>query len=351
MGIKRYIRAAALVSLLAAVVAWSASCAPSKAIMDYTMTESIVWPGGKEKPRIKFLWTLQRLAGGEETQFERFIGGELDHAIGDPRNSALLINPHGVFVDGNDRMYIADPGAFRVSVVDLKTTETFQILYAGVEPLQFPLGVVADPEGRIYVTDPEMRKVVVFDKDGKFLYFFEGSFKRPTGIAVDIKRKVVYVTDTWDHKIFKYNYGGQRLAVIGKRGEGHGEFNYPTHLAIAPDGALNVSDTMNFRVQILSPEGKYINSFGVAGDTFDTFDKIKGIAVDTEGHIYVVDSKQDTVRIYNREGRLLLFFGNTGRFYGEFTLPTGIYIDSKDRIFVSDSWNMRIQTFQFLGGN
>ncbi len=57
------------------------------------------------------------------------------------------------------------------------------------------------------------------------------------------------------------------------------------------------------------------------------------------------------IKIFDKEGRLLLFFGEKGSFYGNFDLPAGIFIDSNNRIYVADSLNMRLQVFQFLGGD
>jgi DNA-binding beta-propeller fold protein YncE len=332
--------------------AFIASCGPSKAYIDYSAAGGIIWPGPPERPRIKYLWSLQSVSGAETRgKFLEFLVGESGGGLSDPKNADMLLGPHGLFVDGKERLYIADPEAGRLNVVDLKTMDSFYFYETGDVELVSPIGVVADPEGKIYVTDSQLEKVAVFNEKGKFLHFFRGRLKRPTGIAIDVKKRTIYVTDTLEHKIFIYGYDGQMTGSIGKRGEGRGEFNYPTHIAVGPDGYLYVSDTMNARVQIFDPEGGFVTEFGNLGDSFDTFDKTKGIAVDKESHIYIVDSARDMVKIYDRQGRLLLFFGSKGQGYGEFYLPTGIYIDGKDRIFLSDSINMRVQVFQFLGSN
>lgn len=338
--------------VIGVLAAFSASCGPSKAHIDYTMSERILWPGKPEKPRIKYLWSLRRIAGGGEAgKIERLIIGGEEFDPAEPASSETVVYPHGLFLDKENRLYIADPGALRVNVIDLKTGDSFYFNEAEEGSLRYPIGIAADQTGRIFVTDPELTKVAVFSPKGKFLSFLEGPFKRPTGIAFDAARSVLYVSDTWEHKIYTYGLDGKRVGSIGQRGSGPGEFNFPTHVAVGPGGLIYVSDSVNFRVQIFDADGRFIKQFGTAGDTFDRFDKIKGIAVDREGHIYVVDSARDTVNIYDWEGRLLLFFGKRGRFYGDFFLPTGIFVDLDGRIFVSDSFNMRVQAFQFLGGD
>jgi DNA-binding beta-propeller fold protein YncE len=346
------VKRAAIYLLLGAVALSVASCAPTKGRIDYAMSEGIIWPGPPEKPRIKYLWSLSQVAGGESAgQFARFLAGDIEYDITDPQNSDMLVAPNGIFVDSQGVIYIADTGGSRISVIDTKTMESFNIKMAGGNFMLAPIGVVASSGGRIYVSDADLARVGIFDEKGKFIKFFEGEFKRPTGLAINQEAGLIYVADTWGHVIYVYGLDGSRKGTIGQRGEEPGKLNFPTHLFVDKDGLVYVSDTLNFRVQIFTPDGKLVKSFGVLGETLESFEKLKGVAVDSEGHIYVTDAAQDVVKIFDREGRLLLLFGEKGSFYGEFNLPAGIFIDSQNRIYVADNLNRRIQAFQFLGGD
>jgi sugar lactone lactonase YvrE len=342
---------AAKIWLALGAAALLAACAPSRAAMDSSYSGGIFWPGPPEKPRIMYLWSMTQVAGAEKGRALRLITGDEEDDVEDPRNSSFLVNPHGVFVDASDVMYVAESGSGRVSIVDLKTMESRFLLGGSYFNLLTPIGVVADPQGRVFVTDADLRRVAVFTPKGNFERFLDGDFKRPTGLAMDMERDALYVADTWDHSVQVYGLkDGIRRATIGTRGDEEGKLNYPTHLAVDREGNLYVSDTLNFRIQVFSPEGVLLTAFGVAGDVVGAFDKIKGVAVDSEGHIYISDTAQDMIKIFDRDGRFLLFFGKKGHFYGDFYLPAGIYIDSRDRIYVADSYNRRIQVFQFLGG-
>lgn len=348
---ERVIRARAYVVVWALFMAVTlVACAPSKASLDMSMSQGIIWPGAPEKARIKYLWSLRRVSGGEAGVVVRAIAGEDDYYVEEPRYSSFLVNPQGVYVDGLERLYITDTGAARVSVIDLKTMESFNIIGDREFMLFTPIGVVADLEGNIYVSDAGLRRVVVFNKGGRFVRFFKGTFERPTGLAIDAEGGRVYVADTWAHRIYVYSLEGERLLSIGSDGSGDEKLNYPTYITMGGDGNLYVADTLNFKVKAFSPGGGLVLSFGLLGDDYGAFDKIKGIAVDSEGHIYVTDSAQDMVKIFDRQGRLLLFYGGKGGFYGKFAHPAGIYIDGADRIFVADMLNRRLQVFQFLGG-
>lgn len=328
-------------------------CAPSKAYIDKSAMGQIIWPGPPETPRIKFMWSASKIATTVEGRrgFFEFLAGDVEGDVTDPRTSNVLMRPYSLFVDTKERLYIADPGAYRVTVIDLNTADVINIVEAGKEEFLSPIGVVADPAGRIYISDSELRKVFVFDEAGKFLSEFEGDFLRPTGLAIDPKGSRIYVADTIGHKIHVHTFDGKRIGNLGGPGSLPGEFNFPTHLFVDDKGLLYVTDAMNFRVQVFGPDGKFSGMIGSLGDAHGNLEKPKGVAVDKDGNIYVVDSIKDMVKIFDRQGNLLLFFGNKGMNFGDFWLPAGIFIDTKNMIYVADTYNMRVQAFQFLGGS
>lgn len=328
------------------VLFFSNACAPSKAIIDRTAMDRITWPGPPEKPRIRYQWSLSIVSGKEGADlYEVLAGGREDFS--DPRTSNRLLRPYSVFVDENERLYIADPGAYRVTVVDLKTGETMNITGAGEQDFLYPIGVVAF-KGRIYVSDSMLKKVFIFDERGRLTGEFSGRLERPTSLALNPSKGLIYVADTLSHRIHVYDPDGRITGGFGRNGDGKGEFNFPTHLWVDSAGNLYVTDSMNFRIQILSGDGGFIGMFGTHGDTYGDLDKPKGIATDSDGNIYVIDSIKDMVKIFNREGRLLLFFGQNGTNYGDFWLPSGIFIDKKDNIYIADTYNGRIQVFRYL---
>lgn len=324
-------------------------CSPPLTLsyIDMTASGGILWPGVPEKPRIKYLWSLQQVNYIKREKLKEIITGSAEYA--EPRESPILLRPQGVYVD-DKRYYIADPGAGRVTVINRENMKTFHIIDAGTEELIYPISVLSDKEGNIYISDPELKRVIIYTPDGKFRSYFEGEFLRPTGMGIDRERNIIYIADTLDHKIYIYSTGGKRLGELGRRGEDDGEFNYPGYIFVDRKGYLYVGDSLNFRIQIFSPDGKFVKKFGEPGDAYHTLDKPKGVAADTDGNIYVVDAGNDMVKIFNKDGRLLLFFGERGHDYGKFYLPTGIFIDEHNIIYVADTINMRIQAFKFLGG-
>jgi DNA-binding beta-propeller fold protein YncE len=214
-----------------------------------------------------------------------------------------------------------------------------------------PIGIAIDKHGIVYVTDSKRGVVYVFEDNGKkFLSTIgRGIFKRPTGIAVNSKTSELLVVDTLRSRVFRFDLANRLpKGSFGTDGAMPGMFHYPTNIFVTLAGDIIVSDALNFRVQVFSPEGRFLFTFGRMGDAPGTFSRPKGVAADSDGNIYVVDALFDNIQVFDKKGRLLMAFGGHGTGYGEFWLPTGIYIDNNDLIYVSDSSNQRVQIFRYL---
>lgn len=315
---------------------------PGFGIQDY----GLYWPPPPQTPKIKYLRSITNPSDiGIKKSFWRKAVDSVFGADNLPEN---LLRPYGVYAN-SDRIYVTDPGLHVVHIFDLNHNKYFNLTSAKEDDLVSPIGIAADENGEIYLTDSVLKKVIVYDKYGKYEREIgsPGSFIRPAGLAPDHER--LYVVDTHAQHVLVFDKKeGKFLFSFGQNGFHTGEFNYPTNISAGKDKLLYISDSMNFRVQIFDREGHYISSFGKSGDGTGDFSKPKGIAVDSDGHIYVVDAQFDTVQIFEKDGTFLLNFGGTGTGPGGMFLPAGIYIDDQDRIYVADSYNNRIQVFQYL---
>ncbi len=79
-------------------------------------------------------------------------------------------------------------------------------------------------------------------------------FYMPSDIAVDEEGNV-FVLDSGNHRIQKFDSQGNFLASFGRRGQGPGEFQYPQSLDIDKNGFMYISDSGNQKLQILKPDG------------------------------------------------------------------------------------------------
>ncbi len=308
-------------------------------------TQPITWPPPPQQARIVF--EREIIFPRDISEDRGFLSLVKKLFLG--KNLPVIVRPYGLALDKKDNLLIVDTGSRRVHILHLPDGKYRQIPVKK-DKLVFlsPIDADVDDDGKIYVSDSMAKKVYVFNRDGK-LETTIGEFMRPTGLAVSSLLARIYVVDTMAHKIRVYNSTNEKLLFdLGQRGEGPGEFNYPTNICLDAKGNLYVTDSMNFRVQVFDQDGTFLSSFGTAGDGPGTFSKPRGIGVDSDGHIYVADAEFDNIQIFNSKGDALLYFGASGRKPGEFYLPAGIFIDSNDRIYVSDSFNQRIQVFQYL---
>lgn len=264
----------------------------------------------------------------------------------------VLQRPQAGVVDESGRILVTDVSRGAVYVFDetqgrLDTWE----LAEGLRHFISPSGIALGPEGRVFVSDADLQRVFLLDREGKGIGVIgKDQLLRPTGIAWDAHDALLYVSDTQAHQIKVFDMTGRLVRTIGQRGEGPGEFNFPTHIALSHD-KLYVTDTMNARVQVLSPEdGTPELVFGERGTQYGNLVRPKGVAADSEGNIYVVEGYHDHLLVYDKKGRFLLPIGGTGKSVGNFYLPGGVWVDARNRVYVADTFNGRIAIFQFLGG-
>ena len=336
--------------LLSCVVALAAVCSdafgadkPAQRI-DATTADVPVWPHPPELARIRFDRSIR---GASDWGLARGWWGRMVDSI-TGRHETQFVRPTGV-AQCNGILYVADPGAQSLVAFDAARHKERHITRAGDASLVSPVAVACGPAGTVYLADSFLRKVQQFDRDGILVRAIaHDDLQRPSSVAFDPARQRLYVGDSRSHVIHVFDGQGRKVATIGSLGSGPGQFNSPTHLALAPDGSIVVTDALNFRVQVLGNGGEYRYQLGKIGDGAGSFSSPKGVAVDHGGHLYVADTMFDAIQVFDADGRLLLGFGSQGKDAGQFWMPNGLTIDDGDRLFVADAYNRRIQVFQIL---
>lgn len=265
-------------------------------------------------------------------------------------------NPKGVAVGPDGSVYVLDSGNNRVQ----KFSDNGRFITSwgetGQAEGQFnePWGIAVDRAGNVYVGDTWNHRIQKFDADGNFLASWggfangsgsaeKGKFYGPRGIAVD-QAGYVYVADTGNHRIQKFDANGNLVAITGQRGAGKGQFNEPVGLAVAPDGTLLVADTWNRRVQRLSQDLSPLKEWLVTGweSTLPT-DK-PFLAVTKLGMIFATDPDNNRIIQFDN-GALVGMYDRIGDGGDFLRLPTGVAVDVKGRVLVVDSLNNRLVRF------
>ncbi|WP_035155006.1 SMP-30/gluconolactonase/LRE family protein [Cohnella thermotolerans] len=255
-------------------------------------------------------------AGGESADSGQAAAGEEPLPAG-------LSQPQDLFVDRQDRIYIADTGNNRIVKLDRQGNllATFAVKES---PLSSPSGLFVDDNGDIYVADTGNRRVVKLDPEGRLLR----EYGRPESS---------YLPDSFQYQPTKL--------VVDKRG-----FLYVTTLG-AFQGLLE-----------LDPEGRFQTFFGANKVAFTLFDAFKRLvytrrmyqrelsklpgaivntAIDDDGFIYTVtkDIRNEQVKKFNIAGLNQLETGGEfevkkkkkkqfGEYYGDLSPPAPVQTTS-----------------------
>ncbi len=115
-----------------------------------------------------------------------------------------------VAVDQGGRMFVLDPGNFRVGIFDAEGNHQLSFGKAGSGPGEFkePVAIAIDPKSRTVIFDPGSKRMTVFTREGKYLK--DARFKagiQGVGHPVVFKNgKPAFVSiQTDDRKLLKYD--------------------------------------------------------------------------------------------------------------------------------------------------
>ena len=232
--------------------------------------------------------------------------------------------PWGIAVAPNGHTFIADHDADKIHVFDEQRQHirSFGQYGSGNGQLDYPSGITVDADGLVYICNRGNHHIEVFTMDGTFVKEFGvGHFHHPWGVTMNNKQ--VYVADNGNCRISIFTLEGELIRNIGSRGSGPGQFDWPSAVAISPDGDMYVTDYNNQRVQVFSPDGVFQREFGKGELNYP-----RDIFLTADGHVLVADTSNDRVVI----------FDTTGQFIHSFQVgsgPRGLAIDHNGDLLVT----------------
>ncbi|HEX8961948.1 MAG TPA: 6-bladed beta-propeller, partial [Rhodocyclaceae bacterium] len=249
-----------------------------------------VWPPPPEVPRFLYAGELTGEANfaRQETLGDGVVGA-LKWFVGLVVGEApplVMQRPQAGVVDERGRIFVTDVSRQAVFVFDEKEGQLLLWdMASSTRHFSAPVGIAVGLGGQILVSDAELGIVVKLLPDGTPLGSFgQDKLKRPTGLARDPVRGLVYVADTRAHDIKVFDDQDRLVNVIGHSGDDDGELNAPTHLTFA-GGRLYVTDSLNSRIQVYAENGEWERHFGARGLYVGNLVRPKGVAVDNEGHV------------------------------------------------------------------
>ena len=92
-----------------------------------------------------------------------------------------------------------------------------------------------------------------------------------------------------------FDHNGEFLFCFGSNGEGNGQFNAPTGLAVDAQDNILVADWGNSRIQIFDSQGSFLSFVNtVVCPLYGP----QGLALTHDGHIVVADSGNHCFKLY-----------------------------------------------------
>ncbi len=283
--------------------------------------DAVFFPEPPAAPRVQY---LTHFSSADQVIPDR--GGLSKLVFGDETPGDAVAKPYGLALhDG--KLYVCDTKLNAVVIFDLAQDRFGYCGVTGPERLHKPVNICVDDEGLKYVADAERGEIVVIDRTDTWAGTFGGAdLERPVDVA--LHDGLLYVCDAAACRIVVFDTETrQRVNAFGGKGTAPGQFARPTNLAVDSDGSIYVSDTLNGRIQKLTPDGSPLSTIGRLGDRPGDFARPKGLAVDDQGRVFVVDAAFENVQAFDESGRVLMFFGGPGDGPGHLVLPAQVIVD------------------------
>ena len=320
--------------------------------------------------------------------------------------STAFDDPRDLFVDNEQNVYLVDAKNNRVICFDRYYNQKFIIKnfvneHGVPDYFSSPSGVFVT-EDYIYVCDTDANRIVMFDRDGKYIkiipqpesnLFEEDSIYKPVALAVDKYGRLYVVSSTTYQGIivmaedgtFVQFIGAQKVSIsafdiIWRRFQTEEqrqqteqtvptEFNnitvddngniYVTTSSIdsskvssairsksksgdyAPVKLLNAAgDEIMKRNGFYPPSGEVDMTGGISGPS-----KIIDVALGPEGTWSIIDEKRSKIYTYDIEGNLLFAFGDTGSQLGNIQSVEAIAYQG-DKMLVLDKISDSITVYK-----
>lgn len=178
-----------------------------------------------------------------------------------------------------------------------------------------------------------------------------GEVSSPLGVAVRQSSGDVFVLDSGNGRVERFDAAGEFLASFDGSGTPAAGFASPGAIAVdQTSGNVYVADTGNNAVDVFSAAGGYLRQLDASATPAMMFSSPGGVAVDPgNGKVYVSDTGDNVVDVFDNTGAFVTSFDGSGAGDGPFVSPTGVAVDGAHAAYVLDSGKARVEKYTAQG--
>ena len=245
--------------------------------------------------------------------------------------------PHGITIDGDDKVFVVDQGAHAVFIFTTTGDE---------------IGVIGTP-GAPSDTGVDWNLPTYKER---YLSTTRGGppFNNPTKLALAPDGSM-YVSDGYGNaRVHRFTADGELLQSWGQPGSQPGQFRLVHSVCVLDDGRVLVCDRENDRIQSFTPDGELLDVWSSVQRPTAVVPGPEGTLVVAElgwkrgDHSFVTGEVTDPlpggVSVLDSAGRLLARFQD-----GEITRPHGLGRSGEGTIYVAQLGTSTVTTLEWHG--
>ena len=243
--------------------------------------------------------------------------------------AGMITWPHGMFVDVDDNVWIADAVGYApvpegIGHTIMKFSPDGELLMRlgkegvagdGTDVFNKPSDMLVAPDGSIFVVDGHdaggNNRVMKFDKDGNYLMQWgstgkeDGEFRDPHALAMDSQGRL-FVGDRGNSRLQIFTQDGEHIATWTQFGRPSGLFIDKNDILYSADSESNARRNTGWKrgIRIGSAKDGFVTAFipdpEPDQDNSGT-SAAEGIAVDAAGNIYGAEVGPRAVKKYVRK--------------------------------------------------
>ena len=267
--------------------------------------------------------------------------------------------PHGLHVDEDQTLYIADNSNHRVMEWQHGATSG-QVVAGGngkgnrADQLNCPTDVLLDKQtNSLIICDWNNQRVVQWPRRGQTSGQTIIANVKCWGLAMD-DEGFLYVSDNKQHEVRRRRIGETSGTVVaGGTGKGDrlDQLNVPHYVFVDRNHSVYVSDRDNHRVMKWvkgASEGTIVAGGQGEGNALTQLRNPQGVVIDQLGTIYVADRHNHRIMRWpqgTKQGSIVVGGNGGGNRPNQLNCPMGLSFDRQGNLYVVDEWNYRVQRF------